>query len=152
MFASETVADTTIVHRITDNRRTMYNVTGVEQSPVTITGLELNRRNFVEFRRFFNNASQVPRGQMEVVSFELTEYPRNRGQFHFLVNYVGRNNLNVIGLDVYYDTRPTADFYIIKDSMTAERLRDIANAPEYEVEYTDGSREVVENQYRFRLQ
>ncbi len=151
VFAGETVADTTIVNRITDNRRTMYNVTGIERSPLTISGLELNRRNFVEFRRFFNDASQVPRSQIEVVSFELAKYPRNRGQFHFLINYVGRNNPNVIGLDVYYDTRPTADFYIIKDSMSAEQLRDIANASEYEVEYTDGNREVVENQYRFRL-
>ncbi|MFP4064827.1 MAG: 4Fe-4S binding protein [Bacteroidales bacterium] len=151
VFAGESVDDTTIVNRITDNRRTMYNVTGVDRSPVTISGLELNRRNFVEFRRFFNDASEVPRNQVEVVSFELTKYPRNRGQFHFLVNYVGRNNPNVIGLEVYYDTRPTADFFLIKDSMSPERLRDIVNVPEYEVEYTDGSQEVVENQYRFRL-
>ncbi len=151
VFTDGTLADTAIVNLITDDRRTMYNVTGVERSPVTITGLELNRRNFVDFRRFFNNASQVPRGQMEVVSFELTEYPRNRGQFHFLVNYIGRNNPNVIGLDVYYDDKPTADFYIIKGSMGSEQLKTIANAAEYEVEYTDGSREVVENQYRFSL-
>lgn len=149
VFCHASVPDSGIVNSISGNRN-MYNVTSIVQSPVTITGRELNKRNFVPFRRLFNNASQVPRELISIVSFELEEYPRNQSRFPFLINYLGRKYPSVIGLNVYYDSIPKADFYIIRDEMNAALLLEEINLPEYEVEYTNGKQEVVENLYRFR--
>ncbi len=149
VFCHESVSDSSIINSIAENK-TMYNVTNIVQSPVTITGLELNKRNFVTFRRFFNDASQVARDQIAIVSFELKEYPRNQSKFPFLINYIGKKYPSVIGLNVYYDTIPKADFYIIRGEMDATLLFEEINRPEYEVEYTNGKREIIENVYRFQ--
>ncbi|MFO7977365.1 MAG: 4Fe-4S binding protein [Bacteroidales bacterium] len=151
VFCDASLTEYDITNSIEGNRKNMYNIVSIVKSPVTITGLELNKRNFTSFKRLFNNASQLAPDQLQIVTFELEQYPRNKGEFQYLINYIGKKYPSIKGLNVYYDTKPIADFYIQKDAMDIDLLVHEINIPEYEVEYTNGQREKIENLYRFSL-
>lgn len=149
IFTNKATSDSSIVKGIASNKKSMYNVESIVKSPVTISGLNLNKRNFVSFKRFFNNASKVPREKIGKASFRLDKYPRNKSEFAFLINYLGKKYSSFIGLDVYYDSIPQADVYFIKDELDWDLFYKEMNVPIYEVEYTNGKREKIENLYQF---
>ena len=127
-----------------------FKANNVVRTKEYVYGIELKRSMFNGFKKSFNNYDKYTTEQLGILEAEITDFPINKNMFPYLINYLGKTNKHIVGLNAFYDTIPKVRIIFANDSTDFNTVFNQLCSEKITVVYTNGIKEEMDNPYKFR--
>ena len=164
IYCADTIDSNDIVELI-ETRKTNYGSEGseqiltskfkvpfIEKDTTTELGLSVKKKMYPTFKRVFNNKARYANEELDYSDFIIEKYPLNEQMMPYLINHIGKADTGIVGIVSFYAVDfPVWRIYFVKELTTPENIWELVSREQFDIVYTNGVKEKLNNPYQFSL-